>query len=334
MTASTDFAFSLDELRAAAEVVRTVVPPTPQHHWPTLSARLGAEVVVKHENHAPTGAFKVRGGVVYFDELRRREPDSPGVVTATRGNHGQSIALAASRAGLRATVVVPRGNSVEKNAAMRAYGAELIEAGDDFQEARETAMAMADELGLHPIRPISRELVAGVASYALELFDDASSATGGAIDVVYVPVGMGSGICGMIAARDALGLDTEIVGVVSAHAPAYALSFESGTVIDAPAETVLADGMACRIPDPDALAAIRSGASRIVSVTDDQVADAMRTYFSDTHNVAEGAGAAPLAAATAERDRLAGQRVAVVLSGGNVDTSIFAAVLNGLSPTG
>lgn len=329
MTAAIDFAFTLDELRAAAAVVGAVVPATPQHHWPTLSARLDAEVVVKHENHAPTGAFKVRGGVVYFDELRRREPDCPGVVTATRGNHGQSIALAAGRAGLRATVVVPRRNSVEKNAAMRAYGAELVEAGDDFQEAREAAMAMAAERGLHPIRPISRELVLGVASYSLELFDASSTGEGLAIDVAYVPVGMGSGICGMIAARDALGIDTEIVGVVSSHAPAYALSFASGAVIEAPAETVLADGMACRIPDPDALATILAGVSRIVAVSDDEVADAMRAYFSDTHNVAEGAGAAPLAAATAERERLGGQRVALVLSGGNVDTPVFARVLAG-----
>lgn len=317
---------TLDELRAAAEVVHAVVPPTPQHHWPTLSHRIGAEVIVKHENHAPTGAFKVRGGVVYFDELRRREPDCPGVVTATRGNHGQSIALAAARTAMSATIVVPRGNSIEKNAAMRAFGAELIEAGADFQEAREAAMALGDERGLHPIRPISPELVLGVASYCLELFD---AQRGDAIDVVYVPVGMGSGICGMIAARDALGLDTEIVGVCSAHAPAYALSFDAGVAVEAAAETLLADGVACRTPDPDALAVIRGGASHIVAVSDDDVAKAMRLYFSDTHNVAEGAGAAPLAAALVERERIAGQRVAVVLSGGNVDTGVFARVLAG-----
>lgn len=316
------FQLTIDELRAASELVARAVPPTPQHRWPLLSARLGADVFVKHENHTPTGAFKVRGGVVYIDELVRRDPGCAGVVTATRGNHGQSVARAATRAGLSATVVVPSGNSVEKNAATVAFGAELIEAGDDFQSASEAARALAVERGLHPIGPFHPELVLGVASSSLELFDAVHD-----IDVLYVPIGMGSGICAAIATRDALGLDTEIVGVCSSHAPACARSLEAGRIVEAPATTELADGVACRTPDPRALAIIAAGATRVVEVTDDQVAEAMRNYFSDTHNVAEGAGAAPLAAALDERERIGGRRVALVLSGGNVDSGVFARVL-------
>ncbi len=309
-------------LEAAAEVVHSVLPPTPQICWPLLSARTDAEVWVKHENHLPVGAFKVRGGLVYMEELKRREPYVAGVISATRGNHGQSIAFAAKRAGLRALIVVPHGNSREKNVAMRALGAELIEHGNDFQEAYEHAVCLAAERKLHMVRSFNQALVSGVASYALELFGAVPE-----IDTVYVPIGMGSGICGTIAARDALGLRTEIVGVVAAGAPAYARSFEAGRPVATPGAQTIADGMACRVPDAEALEVILKGASRIVTVDDREIRAAMRHLFSDTHNVAEGAGAAGLAALLQERSRMRRRRVAVILSGGNVDRDVFARVL-------
>jgi threonine dehydratase len=279
---------------------------------------------VKHENHTPVGAFKLRGGIVYMDQLRRREPEVTGVIAATRGNHGQSVALAAARAGLRATIVTPHGNSREKNAAMKALGAELIEHGADFQEALEYASELARERRLHFVPSFDRALVLGVASYALELFRGAPP-----LDAVYVPVGLGSGICGMIAARDALGLKTEVIGVVAAGAPAYALSFAAGKPIEAGLPQTIADGVACRVPDPDALEIILRGASRIVTVTDDEIEAAMRHLFSDTHNVAEGAGAAALAALLQEGEQMRGKRVAVVLSGGNIDRDLYARILAG-----
>lgn len=316
--------FSLATLEAAAATVYASMQPTAQLHWPLLSAALGTELWVKHENHAPTGAFKVRGGLVYFQQLQARGESPAGVISATRGNHGQSVGFAAGRAGIPAHIVVPRGNSLEKNAAMRALGCNLIEAGDDFQASREHAVRLAAEQGLHMIPSFHADLVAGVASYSLELFRALD-----AVDVAYVPIGMGSGICGMIAARDALGLRTRIVGVVSAHAPAYALSFAAGEAREHAVSTLLADGMACRATEPSALAMILAGVERIVEVSDAEVSQAMRLYFTATHNLSEGAGAAPLAAALQERERLKGQRVAVVLSGANVDHGLFAAQLLG-----
>ena len=313
----------LAALESAAELVHRAIPPTPQIRWPLLCARTGAEVFVKHENHSSVGAFKLRGGLVYMDALRRREPGLRGVIAATRGNHGQSIASAAACAGLRAVIVVPHGNSREKNAAMRALGAELIEHGRDFQEAYEYSARLAETEQLHFVRSFDPTLVAGVASYALELFRGVPD-----LDTVYVPIGMGSGICGTIAVRDALGLKTEIVGVVAAGAPAYALSFVAGRPVATNAADTIADGMACRVPDPDALEVIRSGAARIVTVTDLEICAAMRHYFTDTHNVAEGAGAAALAALLQERAAMAGRRVALILSGGNVDRDVFARVLD------
>lgn len=310
------------ELQSAAAVVYTVMPPTPQIAWPLLAEQLGAEVWVKHENHAPTGAFKVRGGLVYLDALRRAGTGVRGLVTATRGNHGQSIAFAARETRLPVTVVVPHGNSVEKNAAMRAFGAELVEEGHDFQASVEAADRIAIERGWHRIPSFHPRLVSGVASYALELFGAAPT-----LDVVYVPVGLGSGICGMLAARAALGLRTEVVGVVSSHAPAYALSLARGEPVSHPATTQLADGMACRTPVPDALACMREGGVCMVQVSDAEVADAMRLLFTTTHNVAEGAGAASLAGAMQERASLRGKRVGVVLSGGNVDRGVYGRVL-------
>jgi threonine dehydratase len=308
----------LPALEAAARIVHAAMPPTPQYTWPLLSARLGAEAWVKHENHTPTGAFKVRGGLVYLERLKAARPDVPGIVSATRGNHGQSLAYAGRKHGVAVTIVVPRGNSVEKNAAMAAFGARLVEHGEDFDAARAHAEALATTAGLVFAPSFAPDLVAGVASYALELFRGAPP-----LDAVYVPIGLGSGICGVIAARDALGLATEVIGVQSTGANAYALSFAAGEVVTTPAAVTRADGMATRIPDPTALAIIRRGAARIVTVTDDAVAEAIRAYWTDTHNLAEGAGAAPLAAAMAEREKLAGKRVGLILCGGNIDLALF-----------
>jgi threonine dehydratase len=312
----------LEEIEAAARVVQAVMAPTPQYAWPLLGERLGAEVWVKHENHTPLGAFKVRGGLAYFDHLSRSAGGARGVISATRGNHGQSVAFAARRYGIAATVVVPRGNSRSKNAAMRALGAELIEHGEDFQSAREHAVQLARSRDLHMVPSFHRLLVAGVATYSLELLRAVP-----ALEVAYVPIGLGSGICGMVAARDALGLRTEIVGVVSSAAPAYARSFAQRRAVEQPVTTLLGDGMACRVPEPAALEIIWRGVERIVEVSDDELAAAMRLTFDCTQNVAEGAGAAALAAARRERERIAGRRIAVVLSGGNVDREVFARVL-------
>ena len=310
----------LQALEAAAALVHQVIPPTPQIRWPLLCARAGAEVFVKHENHTPVGAFKLRGGIVYMDALQKRAPGVRGVIAATRGNHGQSVAFAAASAGLRATVVVPHGNSREKNASMRALGAELIEHGTDFQEAYEHAACLAETAQLHFFPSFDPALVAGVASYALELFRGVTE-----LDAVYVPIGLGSGICGTIAARNALALPTEIIGVVAAQAPAYALSFAAGHPVSSETAHTIADGMACRVPVPEALEIIRRDASRIVTVTDDEICAAMRDLFTDTHNVAEGAGAAALAALLQERP--SHRRVALILSGGNIDREVFARVL-------
>lgn len=313
--------FDLPALEDAARLVHAAFPPTPQYAWPLLAARAGAEVWVKHENHTPTGAFKVRGGITYFDRLRRERPQVRGVVSATRGNHGQSLAYAGARAGVPVTIVVPHGNSVEKNAAMRAFGATLVEHGEDFDAAREEAARIAAAAeGLEFAPSFAPDLVRGVATYALELFRGAPP-----LDALYVPIGLGSGICGCIMARNLLGLSTEIIGVQSTEAPAYALSFEAGRVVTVPSADTRADGMATRIPDPGALAMIRAGAARIVTVTDDQVAEAIRALWQDTHNLAEGAGAAPLAALLAERGRMAGKRAAVILCGGNIDLALFRA---------
>jgi threonine dehydratase len=311
--------FNLSELEAAHDIVRAAVPPTPAHAWPLLAQRLGTQVVVKHENHTPVGAFKVRGGLVYVDRLKREHSQTAGLITATRGNHGQSVAFAGRRHGLPVTIYVPHGNSVEKNRAMAAFGAKLVEYGADFQEAREESYRHAQRDGLHMVPSFHRNLVLGVATYGLELFRSARD-----LDVLYVPIGQGSGICGCIQARDLLGLKTEIVGVQSTEAPSYALSFSAGTIVSTNSSNTLADGMATRVPDSDALAIIRRGASHIVQVTDDEVAAAIRHLWTDTHNLAEGAGAAALAAALQEKPRLAGKRVGLVLTGGNIDFDLFA----------
>ncbi len=310
--------FDLGQLERAQEIVGEAMPPTPAYCWPLLSQRLGATVVVKHENHTPTGAFKVRGGLVYVDRLKRERPGTAGLISATRGNHGQSLAFAASRYQVPVTIFVPHGNSAEKNRAMRAFGADLVEHGDDFQAAREEAGRRAARDGLEFVPSFHPDLVLGVATYALELMGKAPD-----LDVLYVPIGLGSGICGCILARDLLGLTTEIVGVQSTLAPSYALSFAAGTVVTTETSATLADGMATRIPDPDALAIIRKGASRVVQVTDDEIGAAIRAYWTDTHNLAEGAGAAALAAALQDEQKNRGKRIGLILSGGNIDFDLF-----------
>jgi threonine dehydratase len=319
--------FALDELRDAAAIVRSFIPPTPAYAWPLLAKRVGTEVVVKHENHTPTGAFKVRGGLVYADTLRRSGRLPKGLVTATRGNHGQSIAIAAARNGIPVVIVVPEGNSREKNAAMEGFGAELVTAGKDFDESRRVAVQIERERGYLYVPSFHRDLVKGVATYALELFESHAD-----LDVVYVPIGMGSGICGLITVRDLLGLKTEIVGVVAEQAPAYALSFDAGYPIQTNSAATFADGMACRDPQSEALDIIKRGAARVVRVSEDEIAEAVRLYYSATHNLAEGAGAAPLAALLQERHRYAGKRAGLILSGGNIDMPVFAQILSGHTP--
>lgn len=314
--------FDRAELDAATRIVHAAMPPTPQYDWPMLSARVGASVLVKHENHTPTGAFKIRGGLVFLDALTRTRPQVPGLVSATRGNHGQSLAFAARRTGIPVTIFVPQGNSVEKNAAMRALGASVVEVGADFDAARQHAAEFAQAHGLDMVPSFHPALVRGVATYALELFTAAPD-----LHTVYVPIGLGSGICGVIRVRDLLGLSTRVVGVVSTEAPAMALSVDAGRIVTTATAATIADGMACRVPDPDAFAMIRAGVERILRVSDAEVGAAMRAYWTDTHNLAEGAGAAALAALLQERDRMAGKRVGVILCGANVDFAVAVAVM-------
>lgn len=317
------------DLDAAATIVYGAMPATPQFSWPLLNEALGTETWVKHENHTPTGAFKVRGGLVYLDGLMRREPGVAGIVSATRGNHGQSVAFAARRHGVQASIVVPHGNSVEKNAAMRSLGAQLIEHGDDFQSSREYALALARKEGLHMVPSCHPELVAGVASYWMELFHAQP-----ALDTVFVPIGQGSGFCAAVAAREALGLRTRIVGVVSSHAPAYLESFRSGELRVAPTTTELADGMACSTPDAGSLDIVHRYADDVIAVSDEEVARAIRLYYRATHNLAEGAGAAALAAALRLKHdpRVEGCKVGLPLTGANVDAEKIMRVLSEVLP--
>ena len=314
---------TVEQLEDAARVVYQVLQPTPQICWPLLAERCGAEVWVKHENHLPTGSFKVRGGLVYAKHVQTMTPRPTGVIAATRGNHGQSVAYSAARNRLRAVIVVPHGNNPDKNAAMRAYGAELVEQGRDFQDAYEYAQAQAAERGLTLFPSFHELLVSGVASYGLELFRAVAD-----LDTVYVPVGLGSGICAVIAAREALKMRTKIVGAVSAQAPTYALSFEARRAVRTVSSDTMADGLAVRVPDDTALAIIMRHAERLVAVPDDEIEAAIRHYFSDTHNVAEGAAAATLAALLRERDLMRGKRVGLVLTGCNIERGMFARILS------
>lgn len=310
-------------IEQAARIVYEAMQPTAQYTWPLLNERTGAEVWIKHENHGPVGAFKIRGGLVYFRQLRDQN-QTGGVITATRGNHGQAVGFAARRERIPATVCVPHGNSLSKNRAMRSLGVTLVEHGNDFEEARQEACRRADAEGLHYVPSFHERIVAGNATYSYELFQAVEG-----VDVAYVPIGMGSGICGMCAAREALGRKTEIVGVVSAEAAAYYHSFVERKPVSRPAATKLADGMAVPVPDREALEILWQHVARVVTVTDEQVAAAMRAIFDDTNNIAEGAGAAGVAAILKEKDQLRGKRVATVMSGGNVDREVMARVLAG-----
>ncbi len=310
--------FSIDDLQAAHRQVLAAFPVTPQRRWPLLEQRTGAQVWVKHENHAPTGAFKVRGGLIHLERLAREGLAPGGLISATRGNHGQSLAYAGLRFGIPVTVVVPRGNSAEKNAAMIGFGATLIEHGEDFDDARVEAARLAREQGLYYAPSFHTDLVLGVATWALELFTEAPD-----LDALYVPIGLGSSICGAIRVRDLLGLKTKIIGVQSAAVPTYARSLELGRPVELNSADTLADGLAVRVPDADAFAIIQAGVERVVTVDDAQIAAAIRAYWTDAHNLAEGAGASPLAALIAERDAMAGRRVGLVLSGGNIDLDLF-----------
>lgn len=314
---------TLNELENAAEQVHAVMAPTLQYNWPLLGQRCGCDIWVKHENHTPIGAFKVRGGITFMNDFAQKGGNT-GIISATRGNHGQSLGFAARTAGVPATIVVPEGNSAEKNAAMKALGVELVVQGHDFDEAREYADQRAAEEGLFFVPSFHPLLIQGVASYAMEFFGAVED-----LHTVYVPIGLGSGACGVIAARDALGLRTEVVGVVAENAPAYALSFEAGGPVPTNSANTFADGMACRVPDPEAVAIINKGAARIVTVSEAEIKDAMRAYYTDTHNLAEGAGAAPLAALIQEKEAMKGRKAGVILTGGNIDTDMYSAILSG-----
>jgi len=316
---------SFTDLQDAGEIVYKTMLPTAQICWPLLSERAGADVWVKHENHTPVGAFKIRGGLNFMTRLSRGQPQCAGVITATRGNHGQSIALAASKTGMTATIVVPFGNNPEKNRAMKALGGRLIEHGEDFEEAKQHAIALSEAENLLMVPSFHPWLVAGVGTYALEFLKAVDG-----LDTVYVPIGQGSGICGMISARDALGLKTKIVGVVAENAASYALSFAKGEAVSTNSADTIADGMACRVPDQQALDIILKGAERIVTVKEDEILDAMGYYFTDTHNLAETAGAAPLAALIKEKQKMAGKKVGLILSGGNSDRAMAMRALSAI----
>jgi threonine dehydratase len=313
---------SLAQIREAQPVVYRHMPPTPQYTWPLINTRLGTEAWIKHENHSPVGAFKLRGALVYLDWLKRTQPELRGVVAATRGNHGQGVGMAARIFGLKAIIVVPHGNSKEKNTAMLAQGVELVEHGNDFQESMEFASSLSAERGFAMVDSFHECLVMGTATYAIEFFEGAPR-----LETVYVPIGLGSSICGIAAARNALGLDTEIVGVVAAQSPSYARSFTEGKVVEAPSLTKIADGLACRTPNAGAMDIIWKNVARVVELTDDEIAQAMRVYYQDTHNLAEGAGAAALGAALKEKQRHQGRRIGIVLSGGNVDMDSYRNVI-------
>lgn len=313
---------SLAEVQQAQDLLYRYMQPTPQYSWPQINERLGAEVWIKHENHTPVGAFKLRGALVYLHWLKQSEPALRGVVAATRGNHGQGVAMAARVYHVPAAIVVPQGNSSEKNSAMRAQGAELIEHGHDFQESLEFAATLAHERGFTLMQSFHERLVRGTATYAIEFFKGAPP-----LDAVYVPIGLGSSICGISAVRNALGLTTEIVGVVAAQSPSYSRSFNERRIVDSPARTLIADGLACRTPNASAMEIIWKNVARVVEVSDSEIEAAMRAIYHDTHNVAEGAAAAALAGAIRDRALNRGRRIGVVLTGGNVDADVFARVL-------
>src|SRR5579859_5346905 len=310
------------EIEAAQKIVYTAMPPTPQYSWPLLNQRLGTQAFIKHENHSPVGAFKLRGALVYITWLNETQPNLTTLVAATRGNHGQGVGMAARLLGLRAVIVVPKGNSKEKNLAMQAQGAQLIEYGEDFQESLEYARTLAAQANHAMVESLHPRLVMGAATYALEFFRATPP-----LHTIYVPIGLGSSICGVSAVRNALGLKTEIVGVVAAASPSHAVSFREKRIVAVPSQTQIADGLACRLPNADAMEVIWQNVARIVEVSDAEIASAMRAYYQDTHNLAEGAAAAALAGALQEKDRLDGASIGIVLTGGNVDSELYKQVL-------
>jgi threonine dehydratase len=310
--------FNLKQLEQAAAIVHKTIRPTLQHNWPQLCQSTGCDVWVKHENHTPTTAFKVRGGMHLLHQISR-SPDRPkGLISATRGNHGQSLAFAGSRADIPVSIVVPENNNQDQNRAIKSLGAELIIFGEDFEAARLHSLDLQQEYGYEPIPPFCRDLVVGVASYALEFLSTIKD-----MHTVYVPIGMGSGICGLIKTRDLLGLKTEIVGVVAEGAPTFSQSFEAGKIIPTKSVNTIADGVATRAPLEEAFDIILAGASRIVTVSDELIKAAMLQYYQSTHNLAEGAGAAPLAALNKERAKMKGKKVGLILTGGMIDLNRF-----------
>jgi threonine dehydratase len=321
---------SLAQIRDAQALVYRHMPPTPQYTWPLINERLsagqrqGTQAWIKHENHTPVGAFKLRGALVYLEWLKLIQPEVEGAVAATRGNFGQGVAMAARLYGLKAVIVVPQGNSKEKNQAMMAQGAELVEHGHDFQESLEFAGTLAVQRGFVMVESFHERLVMGTATYAMELFEAVPP-----LDTVYVPIGLGSSICGVASARYALGLATEIVGVVAAESPSYALSFRQREIVEAPSRTAISDGQSCRTPNLQAMEIIWENVTRIIEVSDAEIAEAMRIYYQDTHNLAEGAGAAALAGAIKEKQNHADRRIGIVLTGGNVDRETYIKVLAG-----
>jgi len=310
--------FNLMELEQAATDIYQVTPATPQYNWPLLAKTTGCDVWVKHENHTPTAAFKVRGGIHLLNQLMKANNKPKGIISATRGNNGQSLSYASKRAGLPLTIVVPECNNIDQNNAIQGFGADLVVHGKDFEAARKHSLILQQELGYQAIAPFEKSLIVGVASYAIELFSAIKD-----LDTVYVPIGMGSGICGLIKTRDLLNLKTKIVGVVAEGAPTFALSFAAGKVVNTDYANTIADGVATSAPIEEAFEIIKKGASRVITVNDLEIAKAMYQYYQTTHNLSEGAGAVPLAGLMKEKQQMKGKKVGLILSGGNIDFESF-----------
>ncbi len=305
---------SLKEIVRARAVIYRYLRPTPLIHYQPLSEITGFQTYIKHENHNPTGAFKVRGGLNLIASLPQEEKER-GVITATRGNHGQSIAMASRIFGVPCTLLVPHGNNPEKNRAMRGFGAELVEYGRDFDEARQRAEEIREEKGLRYIHPANEpRLINGVGTYSLEIFEDLPD-----VDAIIVPIGGGSGACGAITIARALNPNTRVIGVQAERAPSVYLSWKEGRIIETESADTFADGLATRVPFEMTFNIIREGISDIVTVSEEEMKSSVRLLLETTHNLAEGAGAAPLAAALKLRDRLRGKKVVIILSGGNID---------------
>ena len=314
---------TLDDIRSAQHTVYRVLRPTPLLSHPLLDLETGLEIRVKHENHNPTGAFKVRGGVNLVSRLSADE--RRGVVTASTGNHGQSIALACQAEGVPCTVAVPVGNNPEKNAAMRALGARVLEVGRDFDEAREHVERLAAERSLRYVHSANEpHLIAGVATYALEIFEEAPET-----EVLLVPIGGGSGACGCALVRRLLGRKAEIIGVQAAGADAFTRSWRTGTRVVGDTAATFAEGMATRVTFDLTFGILRELLDDIVTLTEEELADGVRLALRTTHNLPEGAGAASLAAAVKLQDRFRGRRVVCVMSGGNIDQRTLARILAG-----